>query len=200
MRIIGLTGGIATGKSTVANILNKEYGLPVLNVDTVSRSITEPGSKTLAKIVLEFGDEALNKDGTMNRGFLRQKVISSPESKDALESIVIPSIQNWVSDTLQDLKDDGVKVVVIENALMIEKGTHDNYDQLIVVTCSPKTQIERVMERDNQTEEQAKGMIALQLPLEEKERLASYLIRNNGTYYELRELVSKLWDEVFDES
>jgi dephospho-CoA kinase len=200
MRIIGLTGGIATGKTTVAKILQEKYLVPVLNVDLVSRTVTVPGSETLAKIVSEFGNEVLNPDGSMNRAFLRQKIIEDEESRNTLQSIVIPAIQEWVASTLKRLESAGEKIVVVENAMMFEKGSHENYQEIIVVACTPETQLTRVMARDNQTEEQAKGMIALQIPVEEKAKLVDYVIRNDGTEDDLIGATINIWEEVISES
>lgn len=198
MRLIGLTGGIATGKTSVAKLITSKYHAPILNVDDISRSVTALGSPILKQISDELGEGCLSEDGTLNRAFLRERLISDKDFAKELEGIVIPAILQNVNSTLQRYENDGHEIVFVENAVMIEKETYKNYDEILVVTCSEETQLKRVMSRDGQTEEQARGIIALQLPLSEKEAIATYLIRNESCVTALELEVDRVWKEILE--
>ena len=200
MRLIGLTGGIATGKTTVAKLFNDKYDVPVIKVDDVSRSVTKKGSPILQEVVEHFGEESLNDDGTLNRSYLRQIIITDREEGKALEGIIVPAIARWVANRLQELDEEGQEIVFVENAMMLEQGTYKNYDEFIVVTCSSEVQFERLMGRGNQTEETARGMLKLQLPLEKKEELATYVIKNNKDVSCLGDEVDRVWKEIQESS
>jgi dephospho-CoA kinase len=200
MRLIGLTGGIATGKTSVGKFLASKYDVPVLNVDDVSKSVTATGSPVLQEIVNRFGKECLKDDGSLNRNFLRGKIITDKESAKALEGIVIPAITSRIMGILQEYDEAGKELVFVENAVMIEKGTYKNYDEILVVTCSEETQLKRLISRDNQTEVQARGMISLQMPLKSKESMATYLIRNDTDVETLEAEVDRVWLEISENS
>lgn len=196
MRLIGLTGGIATGKTTVSRIIQDFFGIPVINVDDVSRIVTQKGSLPLSQIVFYFGDEALNQDGTLNRAFMRSRIISSENDRKILEGIVVPAILDYVERTIQDLESQGNEIIIVENALMFEQNTYQNYQEIIVVTCDPIIQLQRVMKRDGATEESANGIIKLQYPLAKKESLANYVIYNNREVDSLESQIINVWSKI----
>jgi len=196
MRLIGLTGGIATGKTTVADNFYRTKGVPILKVDEISNLVTKKGTDALSKVVKHFGSKCLLEDGTLNRSYLRQILISDKEQAKALQDIVIPAISNFVSLQLKKFDDMGVDIVLVENAVMFEKETYQNYDEIIVVTCSKEAQLERLMERDDQTKEQAEAMLSIQMPLLQKEKLATYLIRNDGDFEDVYSEVDRVWEEI----
>lgn len=195
MKLIGITGGIATGKSTVSKILQERYNMPVIYVDRLARIVVEPGTPALEKLVAEFGSEILLPTGYLNRGLLRKITIHDKEKMDIVTGIVWPEIAKQISRMMASLQEAGVSSVCVENAVMIEFGNYELYDELVVVTCDSDVQLKRVMARDNQSEEDALAMINQQMPLSEKEGYATFLIKNNEGLPELRFQVDALYEE-----
>lgn len=180
MRIIGLTGGIATGKSTVASLLSQRYGLPIVDADVVARAVVSPGQPALAAIADRFGQEILLGDGQLDRAALRRLILSDPSARQALEAITHPAIFVGMRERLAALEASGATDAVVEAALMVETGSYRMYPVLLVVSCAPETQVARVMARDGVSEEQARAALAAQLPLADKEAVATHVIRNDG--------------------
>lgn len=195
MIIVGLTGGIACGKSAVAGLL-RERGVPVIDADAVSREVVAPGTPGLAQIVAAFGQEALGPDGALDRAAMRRRIAHDPEAKRRLEQITHPAIAGAVGQRLQALAAGGAPVAVVEAALMIETGSYRAYTVVIVVSCAPERQLARLMARDGATEADARALIASQLPLADKERVATHVIRNDGDFDALRAAVDAVWAAV----
>lgn len=195
MKLIGITGGIATGKSTVSRILQEHYDVPVIYVDRLSRTVVEPGTPALDKLVEEFGVEILLPTGYLNRPALRKITIHDGSKMDIVTGIVWPEIAKQIQRMMTNFESIGVRAVCIENAIMIETGNYDLYDEIVVVTCDSDIQMKRVMSRDNQSEEDAQAMINRQMPLEDKAKFATFLITNNGELPELRAQVDALYEE-----
>jgi dephospho-CoA kinase len=195
MRLIGITGGIATGKSTVSQILQEHYDVPVVYVDRLSRMVVEPGSIALDKLVEVFGADILLPTGSLDRAKLRAITIHDPVKMDAVTEIVWPEIGKQMKRMMTNFEAIGVKTVCVENAVLIEYGNYELYDEVVVVTCKPDVQLARVMARDNQSEADAKAMINIQMPLDEKEAFATVLIMNNGDLSVLRSQVDALYEE-----
>lgn len=196
MRLVNITGGIATGKSTVSDLLQKYYAVPVIRVDEVSRTIVEPGSDALKKIVQVFGEDILQEDGFMNRAKMRKLTIHDSEKMKQLTDIMWPAMAKEVARMMNNFRRAGEEVVCVENAVSIEQGSHKHYDEVVVVTCSPDVQLKRVMKRDNQSKKDAEAMIKTQIPLEEKEKLATFLIVNDGTLATLRKQVDSMYRKI----
>lgn len=186
MKLVGLTGGIGTGKSTVAQIL-AEQGVAIVDADQVARAIVQPGTEALAQIVEAFGAGVLQPDGALDRAAMRQRISHDPQARRTLEQITHPAIAAAIAARLAALAEAGEEVAVVEAALMVETGSYRLYPELIVVTTSAQLQLQRVLARDDASPQDASALIAAQLPLQDKEAVATYVIRNEGSLEALRE-------------
>jgi dephospho-CoA kinase len=196
MRVVGLTGGIGTGKSTVAGFL-RESGVPVIDADQVARRVVEPGSPTLAALVEAFApDTILDAAGSLDRGAMRARIAADGSAKQTLDRITHPAIGAAIMADLADLAQGGASVAVVEAALMVETGSYRRYSALLVVTCTPERQLQRVMRRDGSTEAEARAFIARQLPMADKEAPATCVVRNDGSLADLERAAAAAWDVV----
>jgi dephospho-CoA kinase len=195
MRVVGLTGGIASGKSTVGRLL-AEKGVPVIDADQVARDVVAPGEPALAALVDAFGEHILAPDGTLDRPRMRAAMTADPTVRERLSAITHPAIRAAIAQRLATLAADGTDVAVVEAALLVETGSHRMYPQLIVVSCAPETQLARLVARDGTTEEAARDLIATQLPLADKEAVATVVIRNDGDLDALRAATADAWDAL----
>lgn len=185
MRVIGLTGGIASGKSTVARIF-AENGIPVIDADQLARDAVLPGTQALGEIETLFGKDVLNSDGTLNRQLLGAKVFAEPELRRRLEAILHPAIKVIAEERLAELQRNGVATVIYMAPLLIEAGATGRVDEIWVVYVDRETQIFRVMARDGLTREEACQRLSAQMPMEEKAALGKVVIDNMGSEDELR--------------
>ncbi len=199
MHTIGLTGGIACGKSTVAGML-RARGIPVIDADQISREIVAPGEPALAQIIAAFGEEVLLPDGTLNRKALGARVMGEDEharrERRRLEAITHPRIFGRIGEQLQALAAQGTPVAVVEAAIMVESGNHRHYSALLVVACSPRVQLQRLMDRQGFDEATAAGWIAAQMPIAEKVAVADAVVWNDGDRDALEVAVSQAWAEL----
>jgi dephospho-CoA kinase len=193
MRIIGLTGGIATGKSCVARFI-EELGVTVVDADQLSREAVVPGSRALKRIVAEFGADILTPDGFLDRKRLGAIVFSDQEKRYRLEAIMHPEIRRLADERVARAEDAGQRVLVYMAPLLIEAGLEERVDEVWVVTVRPEIQLERLMARDGIDRKTAERMVASQMPLAEKERHGSVIIDNGGTLDETRRLLNEIWD------
>lgn len=184
--IVGLTGGIGSGKSTVARFF-AELGVPVVDADQVARDVVEPGSDGLTAVVGVFGEEILDDQGRLDRAELGRRVFGDEEARAQLEAILHPRIAAASMEKLLALSREGHPYAIYEAALLVEKGTHRTMGALVVVAVAPQTQIARVRARDDLDEAGARARLAAQLPLEEKIAVADFVIRNDGALEETRE-------------
>ena len=189
---LGLTGGIACGKSTASAVF-KELGVPVLDADQVARDVVQYGSEGLNEIVEHFGNEVLHSNGTLNREKLRTIVFSEPEAKKILETITHPKIFTAMNQWQVQQADKGAAVTIVDAALMVETGTYQIYDGLIVVSCFPEIQLNRLMNRNQVSLKTAEQWIQSQLPLSEKEALADWVINNNHSIKTLTHQIHSHW-------
>lgn len=185
-RIIGLTGGIATGKTTVAHYLASAYQFPVLDADSYARAAVEPGSAGLTKIVDRYGPEILLSDRTLDRRHLGNIVFSHRDERLWLEAQIHPYVRQRLQAELNSLAQHLVVVVV---PLLFEAEMTDLVTEIWVVSCAPAEQIERLMGRDRLTPEQAQARIASQMPLSEKMTMATHVLNNSSTVEILLEQV-----------
>lgn len=194
MRIIGLTGGIASGKSSVAALL-EQLGAAVIDADQLAREVVEPGEEALAGIVAAFGERVLNGDGTLNRAALGEVVFSDPEARRTLESITHPAIKRRAEERLARLREGGTRTAFYVAPLLIEAGVTSRVHEIWVVYLDQETQLGRLMARDGLSREAALARIASQMPMEEKKRLGRVVIDNRGSRKELEAQVARLWRE-----
>jgi dephospho-CoA kinase len=195
MRRVGLTGGIASGKSTVAGML-RALGAELIDADRVAREVVAPGTPALAEIARRFPG-VVGADGVLDRGALGRRVFASTEERAALNAITHPRIQEAVQAQTAALAARGVPRVVYDAALLVENGLHATMDGgVILVAASPETQRSRLVARDGLTPEEAEARIRSQLPLSEKRRHARWIIENDGDLASLRAQVERTWREV----
>ena len=187
--IVGLTGGIATGKSTVADIL-RNIGATVIDADQVSRDVVQPGSAGLASLVEAFGTSILTTEGHLDRSKLREIVMSNTVLRRRLEAITHPLIRAEIATRVQTAVVEGAPSVFVEAALLVETGSAQMYPHLWVVTCAPETQLSRLMAREQCDEATAHSWIAAQMPLSEKVKHATQVVTNEGDQDALRLQVS----------
>jgi len=195
--VIGLTGGIASGKSTVSNMLSK-LGAVVLDADLIAKEVTSPGSSGLQKLVDAFGKEILLPDGSLNRKKLAEIVFHDKDALRLLNSIVHPLVLQRIVTILDNLKrraeeDGATKIVVLDAPLLLEVGAEKLADEVWVVSVDLECQVRRLMRREGFTREEAFSRINAQMPLSEKKRYADEVIDNNGTPEETEKRVKELW-------
>ena len=183
--IVGLTGGIGSGKSSVARIFASE-GVPVVDADQVAREVVEPGTEGLAEVVKAFGADILDEGGRLDRAALGARVFSDPAARARLEEILHPRIALASMARFAELARAGHSYAIYEAALLVENGSHRMMSALVVVTASEATQIARVRARDGLDEDAARARIAAQLPLADKVKVADYVIENEGSLEETR--------------
>lgn len=194
IKVIGLTGGIATGKSSVARFFAHK-GIPVIDADQLARDAVLPGSTALDQIVARFGREVLTQDGMLDRRLLGTLIFSDPEKRRQLEGILHPEIGKLAEELIKQAAADGHKRLIYMAPLLIEAGVTDRVDAIWVVTVSPEIQLERLMRRDGITREQAERIVASQMPLPEKERYGSVVIDNSGTEEQTDLILETVWAE-----
>ena len=185
---IGLTGGIASGKSTVAGMF-AELGATVIDTDVIAREVVEPGTAALAEIVAEFGEDIVDDDGTLRRGRLRGIVFSDDTARQRLEAIVHPRIR---AETVRQASSAGGPYQLIVVPLLVESPLREFVDRVLVVDCSEETQIERLMARDASTRDQARQILAAQASREERLAIADDVIRNDQSVANTRQQVAAL--------
>ncbi|WP_419959218.1 dephospho-CoA kinase [Psychrobacillus sp. BM2] len=196
--IIGLTGSIASGKSTVANML-KEMGFPIIDADLVARIVVEKGTATLEKIKETFGTEVIHKDGSLNREVLGEIIFSNPSKRKQLNDIMHPAIRAEMLAQKERLVQQGYPVIIMDIPLLFESRLQSFVDKVLVVTVTEQTQLERLMSRNGFTQEEAKLRIQSQLPLSVKEKGADAVIYNNGTIEETKQQLIKVlttWEQT----
>lgn len=194
MRIIGLTGGIASGKSCAAHLFEK-LGAAVIDADQLAREVVAPGEEALAQIAASFGDRILNADGTLNRAALGEIVFADPAARRTLEGITHPAIKKRAEEKLQRLRELGTGTAFYVAPLLIEAGITSRVHEVWVVYLDQETQVQRLMARDGLSREAALSRIASQMPMEEKKKLGKIVIDNRGGFEELEAQVLKLWRE-----
>jgi dephospho-CoA kinase len=188
MKWIGLTGGIATGKSTVAKIL-RDLGLPVIDADSLAREVTAKDSDGYNEIVKFFGSAILMADGEIDRRQLGVVVFKDKEKLLQLESITHPRVQELKTLAKLRLENDGVSMAFYEVPLLFEKNLSADFDKTIVVSCSKNTQIDRMRLRDQLSDDEIQRRLSNQLPMEAKIKKANYIIINESSVADLKNSV-----------
>lgn len=192
MRIIGLTGNIASGKSSVARLL-AERGIPVIDADVLAREAVAPGSPALARIVERFGLEALAPDGTLDRTALRRRVFGAPLELDALNAIVHPAVGRLRDVALDRQRAAGAPVVVCDIPLLFEAGLTGSVDTILLVDAPRDVRLDRLVRDRGLAPAEAMQMIAAQMPAELKRARADVVIDNDGSREDLAARVDAAW-------
>jgi dephospho-CoA kinase len=192
--IIGLTGSIASGKSTVSNML-KEKGYPIVDADKIARQVVEPGTPVIKEIAEHFGDEVLNEDGSLNREKLGKRIFKSEEERKKLNSIIHPAIRNEMIRQKEQWISKGARTVILDIPLLFESKLQSFVEKIIVVSVTPEIQKQRLIARNELNEQEAADRINSQLPMVEKEAGADAVIDNNGTIEETKMQVETLLDK-----
>lgn len=193
MRIIGLTGGIATGKSSVARIMEALGGV-IVDADQLAREAVWPGEPAYRSIVAEFGEEIVNPDRTLNRKALGKIVFADPTARRRLERITHPAIALLAEQRLDALRKAGTQVVFYMAPLLIEAGVTSRVDEIWVVYADRETQVARLMLRDGIGREEALQRLAAQMPMEEKRTYGKVVIDNSGSPEETERQVKDVWE------
>ena len=186
---VGLTGGVASGKSTVSAIL-AELGATVIDADQLAREVVEPGTPGLAAVVEEFGEEMLGDDGGLDRAALGAVVFADEQKRRRLEGILHPLIRERSKQIEAEAPSDGL--VVHDIPLLAESGQADRFEAVIVVDVPEETQVERMTGQRGWTEEDARSRVAAQASREDRRAIATYVIDNTGTRDDLRERVTEV--------
>lgn len=200
MLIIGLTGNIGCGKSSLSSIFIS-YGIDIVDADIIARQIFED-KELLNKVFENFGPQIKGKDGALDRKALGRIVFNDDKELVKLNNLTHPAIRKKILNQLNDLKNQNKKVAILDAALLVESDYINEVDKILVVTCEEKVQIERIKNRDNCTIEEAISRIKSQMNQEEKVKYADYIIDNSGTFDELKEkayrfmsFVKESWSE-----
>ena len=193
---IGLTGSIATGKSTVTNML-KELGAFVIDCDKTARDVVAPGTRSLAKIEAAFGKDAVAADGSMDRVYIGDLVFRNPEMKKRLENILFPLIFEALDEELLCLEREGATPVVFLDMPLLYEVKYDSYvDEVWLVYVPFEVQLSRLMKRNGYTKEEALLRIHSQISVDKKKSLAQQVIDNSGTLEDTKEQVRSLWERL----
>lgn len=195
MKVIGLTGGIGSGKSTVSK-LTEEMGAVILDADKVGHEAYTPDSLVWREVVAAFGDEIVAEDRSIDRRKLGAIVFADPAALERLNGIMHPRMFDMMKAKLDDLRKQGTKIVVLEAAILIEANWTPLTDEVWVTVASEPVVVARVKERTGLPEEQIRSRIQSQLSNEERIRQAGEVIRNDGSLDELRATVAALWEKL----
>ncbi|HQR32401.1 MAG TPA: dephospho-CoA kinase [Blastocatellia bacterium] len=192
---IGLTGGIATGKSFVLGVL-REMDCEVMDADQTAREVVEPGQPAFEEIVAHFGHEIVGENGKLNRVKLGAIVFNDADQREKLNSIIHPKVfeaqARWMAEVERR---NPQAIVIIDAALMIETGSYRRFDKVVVVHCEPEIQLQRLMARNNLTQEEAMARISAQMPSAEKLKFADYAINTSQGYEDTRRQIESLYEQ-----
>lgn len=194
MLLVGLTGGLGAGKSTVARLL-ADRGAMVVDADELSRRALEPGTRAYKQVCDLFGDEVLTPSGELDRAAIGAEVFTDDVKRRALESIVHPEVFRMLAETLEEHRSSDA-VVVFDAALLVETGFHQVCDVVVVVTATPQQQVARMVQDRGMDAEAARARIAAQANPGQREAVADVVIRNDGSLEELENRVDALWRDL----
>jgi dephospho-CoA kinase len=196
MLVVGLTGGMCTGKSTVASMFS-ELGCLIIDADQVARNLVEPDAPAWKRIIRVFGKEFLNKDRTLDRKKLGAMIFADAGKRKLLNSILHPLILREEERLLKEAASKGeYKIAIVSAALMIEAGSFKRFQKLIVVACSKEIQINRIMKREKVTRKEALQRWSAQLSSQEKKKYANYVINTSGPFPQTRKQVVKVYERL----
>jgi dephospho-CoA kinase len=192
--LVGLTGGIGSGKSTVARML-EERGAVVFDADLLAREAVEPGTPGHTAVIERFGADVLAPGGELDREALASIVFADPSARRDLEQIVHPEVRRLFAEGSEAYRDTD-RIVVFSAPLLVESGMHTAFEILVVVSATVATQIERLMRQRGLSEPAIRARIDAQAPLEDKAAVADFLVDNEGTLAELESQVEQLWHDL----
>ncbi len=196
MIVVGLTGGIASGKSTVARMFAEE-GAYIIDLDELSRLVVEPHKPAWRDIVRHFGDEILTEERTLDRDRLGSVVFSDPAKRRKLEGIVHPRILEAYGKRLQRILEKNEQAIVIADVpLLMEVEMEGSFDKVIVVYIPPESQMKRIVQRNGLSQEEARNRLKSQMPIEEKARRGDFVIDNSGTLEETGRQVKEIYEKL----
>lgn len=190
MKIVGLTGGISSGKSTVSSYL-KQLKIPVIDADEVARKVVEPNSQGAKEIRKAFGSDVFEEDGSLNRQKLGELVFSNVENRQKLDELLQPLIKIMILDEIEAYRQKGENMIVLDLPLLFEKQYEKLCEEIIVVYIPRELQLERLMRRNQYTKQEALSRIDSQLSIEEKRKRATVLFDNQGTIQQLYQQVEQ---------
>ncbi len=188
MLVVGLTGGIASGKSTVSRMF-RDAGIPVICADELADEVVKPGSAALDKIRQTFGDEFIDSEGNLNRAAMARLVFKDKSKRQDLESIIHPRVAEEQRKLIRQFAVQGHNIVVVDVPLLYENGLEDSFDMILVAYVPPEVQIQRLIARDRVTDKEARSRLDAQLPIDKKKKLAGRIIDNTGPVEHTREQV-----------
>ena len=194
MLLVGLTGGIGSGKSTVARML-EERGAVVFDADLLAREAVEPGTPGHTAVIERFGADVLAPGGELDREALASIVFADPSARRDLEQIVHPEVRRLFAEGSEAYRDTD-RIVVFSAPLLVESGMHTAFEILVVISATVATQIERLMRQRGMSEAAIRARIDAQAPLEDKAAVADFLVDNGGTLAELESQVERLWHDL----
>lgn len=199
MLAVGLTGGIACGKSVIRQKFD-DRGVPTLDADHVVHGLFAPGSEVTRAIRSRFGASVIAADGSVDRKALGVIVFRDGTEREGLEAIVHPRVFQAIETFLDDARNRSADVAVVDAALMYETASYERYDRIVVAYCPPKLQQQRLMTRDALSPEQAQRRIDSQMPVEEKRDLADYVIDTSGTMEQTLERADRVLAQLLEEA
>ncbi len=195
VKVVGLTGSIASGKSTVAAMF-KELGACIIDADQLAREVVLPGEPAWQDIRRRFGNDVLLEDGNINRPKLAEIIFSNDQAREELNRIVHPRVFDLIRQRIGQAREQSCPLILVDVPLLYENKRQDMYEQVIVVYVPQEIQLERLMKRNGLTEEQAMLRIASQMRPEEKKELADFIIDNSGSPEETRAQVRRLYEKL----
>lgn len=195
MKIIGLTGGIGSGKSTVARIL-QEHGFPIVDADLIAREIVEPGQPALAELAKEFGEDILNADGSLDRGLLASRAFTNKGTTQRLNNITHPRINQRTQELFDEARENGAEAVIYDMPLLIDKGLHKDMDATIVVHAAEHVRLERLTTKRGLDVDDVRRRINAQIDDETRKQHADILLDNNGTEEDLTQQIAQAVDKI----
>jgi dephospho-CoA kinase len=191
LKLIGLTGGVGSGKSTVARMF-AELGATVVDADEATHAVYAPGTEGFDAIVEAFGPQYV-RDGKIDRKRLGDLVFKEEAARLRLNEIVHPRVREWMAARTAEAVERGAEVVIQDVALLFENGLQDLFSATVLVYARPQTQIERLVEQRGVAPNRARSMLAAQMPIDEKRALATFVIDNDGSLEETRRQVQEVW-------
>jgi dephospho-CoA kinase len=195
MFVIGLTGGIGSGKSTVSDMLRAK-GAAIVYADQIGHEVYRPGAPAWQEVVDAFGRQMLDDDGQIDRRRLGQVVFSDPEARRRLDAITHPAMEQMMAERLEELRRQGTRVAVLEAAILMEAGWAHLADEIWLTVVSPALAAQRSMERSGLSREQAEARMAAQLSNEERLKRAQVVIDTNCSLTEVAQRIDELWDDL----